>query len=204
MVNSKHLEECAIREMAAILSVRMQKCSHIEGAINVLRPFANGLSMRDVCLQHHPPLDKTKQSATKTDFVIHGRKDEKEVGISTTFSFDFVCFVRFGENAIFRTQTGLQVSRFLTLSSWKKVVLWTRTLVNMSRSTKPTLFPILPCPTLYWPGTLRVGGIVKFGYVQGNLCPIFFRVLTFFSAHLELPRNSEGYAAQKERTYDIA
>ena len=47
--------------MDSILSIRMQKCSHITRAVNVLRPFSNGMNMRDVCLQHHPPLDKVKQ-----------------------------------------------------------------------------------------------------------------------------------------------
>ena len=72
--------------MGSILSICMQKCSHITGAVNVLRPFSNSMNMRDVCLQHHPPLDKVKQSATKTDFTIHGRKDEKEVRIFNTES----------------------------------------------------------------------------------------------------------------------
>ena len=72
--------------MASILSIRMQKCSHITGAVNVLRPFSNVMNMRDVCLQHHSPLDKVKQSATEADFTIHGRKDEKEVRIFNTES----------------------------------------------------------------------------------------------------------------------
>ena len=76
--------------MASILSIRMHKCSHIEGAVNVLRPFANGMSMGDVCFQHHPPLDKSKQSTMKADFIIQGRKDEKEVCISLLFISFFV------------------------------------------------------------------------------------------------------------------
>lgn len=85
-------------KMASILSIRMQKCSHIEGAVNVLRPFANGLNMRDVCLEHHPPLDKSKQSTTKPDFIIEGRKDEKQVCIFLlSFSFLFV-FFRYNRN----------------------------------------------------------------------------------------------------------
>ena len=72
--------------MASILSIRMQKCSHITGAVNVLKPFSNVMNMRDVCLQHHSPLDKVKQSATKADFTIHSRKDEKEVRIFNTES----------------------------------------------------------------------------------------------------------------------
>ena len=83
--------------MASILSIRTQKCSHIKGAVKVLRPSANGMSMRDICFQHHPPLDKSKQSTTKADFIIQGRKDEKEVYISL-LSISF--FVRLGENAI--------------------------------------------------------------------------------------------------------
>ena len=39
------------------LSFRTQKCSHITVAVNVLRPFSNGMNMRGVCLQNHPPLD---------------------------------------------------------------------------------------------------------------------------------------------------
>ena len=43
--------------MASILSFGMQKCSHITVAVNVLRPISNGMNMRGVCLQNHPPLD---------------------------------------------------------------------------------------------------------------------------------------------------
>ena len=48
-----------------------------------------------------------------------------------------------------RTVKSNQVREFLYLSNWKKVVLRTRTLVNMSHSTPPTLFPILSCPSLF-------------------------------------------------------
>ena len=49
-------------------------------------PFLNGMNMRDFCLQNHPPLDKVKQSATKADFTIHGRKAKKVVRIFNTES----------------------------------------------------------------------------------------------------------------------
>ena len=41
-----------------------------------------------------------------------------------------------------RTVKSNQVCAFFCLSSWKKVVLGTQTLVNMSPSTPPTLFPL--------------------------------------------------------------
>ena len=56
-----------------------KKCSYIEGKAQAIYKWfehARHLS------QHHPPLDKSKQSTTKADFNIHDRKDGKEVCIS--------------------------------------------------------------------------------------------------------------------------
>ena len=68
----------------SILRVTVKKCSHIPG-VNELRPFSNGMNMRDLCQFYHPPIDRPKflgssQSAdAKADFILVGKKEEKEV-----------------------------------------------------------------------------------------------------------------------------
>ena len=77
--------------------------------------------------------------------------------------------------ASFRTVKSNQVSRFLYLSNWKKVVLWTRTFVNISHNTPPTLFPILSCPSLLLARDSTGRGCKWNGLThRGEPMPIFF------------------------------
>ena len=155
----------------------MQKCSHITGAVNVLRPFSNVMNMRDVCLQHHSPLDKVKQSATKADFTIHSRKDEKEVRIFNTesiFQDRKVTALRKLEWWKYLQELNVNI-HFCSLSKVnEKAVHWTRTLVTMSQCTPPT-FSSSVLPSLFNGQGCWVGGRTEKYKIQGNLCPIFFQ-----------------------------
>ena len=165
--------------MASILSIRMQKCSHITGAVNVLGPFSNVMNMRDVCLQHHSPLDKVKQSATKADFTIHGQKRWKGGSY-----FQHCHWINFQDRKVtalrklewWKYLQELNVNiHFYSLSKVnEKAVHWTRTLVTMSQCTPPT-FSSSVLPSLFNGQGCWVGGRTEKYKIQGNLCPIFFQ-----------------------------
>ena len=92
------------------------------------------------------PRDTRKESLTWNGLLWHMWEDnqlqlEWEEGILSTHSGH-------------QTQSQLEDCKikpgktFSYLSNWKKVVLWTRTFVNISHNTPPTLFPTLSCPSL--------------------------------------------------------